>query len=112
MEKRKVRISYGGEASPPDRWVFSQIPRPDLAGAFMRAEQEHFPNAQALVFGSDAIPNRAPEWAHIYVCRQCVEALEAWKKQANKAHQHNAGDRPPMSDSPASDAPSSPAPRG
>lgn len=91
MEKRKVRISYGGEASPPDRWVFSQIPRSDLAGAFLRAEHEHFPNAQESVFGGDAIPPRAPEWAHIYVCRECVEALKAWKKEANKSVSQRRG---------------------
>ena len=34
------------------------------------------------------------------------------RKKAQPNAQHNAGDRPPMNDSPASDTPSSPAPRG
>jgi hypothetical protein len=34
------------------------------------------------------------------------------EEEANKTHQHNAGDRPSAKDSPASHTPSSPAPRG
>ena len=37
---------------------------------------------------------------------------EIVRREPNKTHQHNAGGRPPMNDSPASDTPSSPAPRG
>jgi hypothetical protein len=85
MEKRKVSILYGGEASPPARWVFSQIPRLELANVFRRAEQKDFPNAQSLVFGGDVIPDRAPSSAYVYICPKCVEALEAWKKEANQA---------------------------
>jgi hypothetical protein len=38
--------------------------------------------------------------------------LTSFKSTAQPDAQHNAGDRPPMNDSPASDTPSSPAPRG
>jgi hypothetical protein len=37
---------------------------------------------------------------------------QVYQRRSNKTHQHNAGDRPSMNDSPASDTPSSPAPRG
>jgi hypothetical protein len=105
MEKRKVRISYGGEASPADRWVFSQIPRLELASAFIRAEQKDFPNAQSLIFGGDAIPDRAPSAAYIYVCPKCAEALEAWKKEAKMKTEPNKAMQPtPVSVTPCADA--------
>lgn len=84
MEKIKIKIRYGGEGSPAGFLVCDYKPHLRFTASFEETRQTEFPNARTVLLGGDLISDRSPESAYIYVCPQCIELFEKWKKETNQ----------------------------
>jgi hypothetical protein len=119
----RVEFDYGAHSDPlayDEEVGFSRVDRvidgrPAVIAAWREKESGshvsavHFPSAGSsdhkltiYVFSRTPYPPAS----------RIFESVTMARRKPNQTHQHNAGGRPPMNDSPAFDNPSSPAPRG